>query len=99
LLLRPPPSSPLFPYTTLFRSRGSPMLFLLLTRDIRCAGFPFGHPTAHRILISQNTILSFQSPCSSHKSYFPFCSILSLMGVLPHLTETRFCCHPHCSHR
>src|SRR5438046_7980347 len=37
---RPPPKSPLFPYTTLFRSR-------------RCGGWPLGHPNKDLPMLSE----------------------------------------------
>src|SRR5439155_21238572 len=42
LLIRPPPGSPLFPYTTLFRSRVS-----TLTLDSACASFSRVHGQPH----------------------------------------------------
>src|SRR3712207_7229430 len=47
-MIRRPPRSTLFPYTTLFRSRYSPLLLLLLLMFLPGIGLAFGDAFSHQ---------------------------------------------------
>src|SRR5205807_10200475 len=94
LLRRPPPSSTLFPYTTLFRSRHQPLFARLALGLLALIAELIGRSLTHRFNLGRHVA----APSYSGADYYPILLVAVKVGVRSeeHTSELQSPCNLVC---
>src|SRR5256885_12014139 len=99
LMIRRPPRSTLFPYTTLFRSLGLPQEARVLT--VQRSGWRFPRPSPDRKstrLNSSHLVISYAVFCLKKKKLHRITSIMRAFILSTHVVICNATLRPHVTH-